>query len=264
MTDLAFDRSGPASAPTVVLLHAGVADRRMWDQVLPLLADEYAVVRVDLRGFGESTQRPDAGWSHAADVVATLDALGVDRAHVVGASLGAGVAVEVALDRPSLVASLLLLAPGGALIPRMTDDLRAFATAENAALDAGDLDAAAQANVDHWLVGPGRAPDAVPGDVRALVHAMQRRAFELTEGWEDIEEAEPQPEPLERLAEIDAPTLVLTGGHDLTAIAEAAAAVVAGVRGARHVHWADVAHLPALERPADVARLTKEWLASLD
>ena len=91
---------------------------------------------------------------------------------------------------------------------------------------------------------------------------MQRRAFELTDGWDDIEEAEPDPEPLERLGEISAPTLVLTGGHDLSAIAEAADAVLAGAPHARHVHWADVAHLPALERPADVAALTKEWLAA--
>ena len=92
---------------------------------------------------------------------------------------------------------------------------------------------------------------------------MQRRAFELTADWDDIEEAEPDPEPLDRLAEITAPTLVLTGGHDLSAIAEAADAVLAGVAGARRVHWDDVAHLPALERPADVAALTKEWLSEL-
>ena len=196
-------------------------------------------------------------------MLATLDGLAIARAHLVGASLGAGVAVEAALARPALVASLQLQAPGGSLIPRMTDDLRVFATAENAALDAGDLDAAAQANVDTWLVGSGRDADAVPADVRALVHAMQRRAFELTADWDDIEEAEPDPEPLDRLAEITVPTLVLTGGHDLSAIAEAADAVLAGVAGARRVHWDDVAHLPALERPADVASLTKDWLSEL-
>ena len=259
---LAHDRSGPSTDVPVVLIHAGVADRRMWDGLLPLLVDTYDVVRLDLRGFGESTTRPADGWSHPADLLATLDALGVTRAHLVGASMGAGVAVEAALARPELAASLFLQAPGGSLIPRMTDDLRAFAIAENAALDAGDLDAGAQANVDTWLVGPGRTADAVPADVRALVHAMQKRAFELTGDWDEIEEAEPDPEPLDRLGELDVPTLVLTGGHDLTAIGEAADAVLAGVRGARHEHWDGVAHLPAMERPADVARLTKEWLAS--
>ncbi len=259
---LAHDRSGPTTGVPVVLIHAGVADRRMWDGLVPLLADEHDVVRVDLRGFGESTTRPSDGWSNTADLLTTLDALGIARAHLVGASMGAGVAVEVALEHPGMVASLLLQAPGGSLIPRMTDDLRAFAVAENDALEAGDLDAAAQANVDHWLVGPGRSADAVPADVRALVHAMQKRAFALTGDWDEIEEAEPDPEPLDRLHELDVPTLVLTGGHDLTAVGEAAAAVLAGVRGARHEHWDDVAHLPALERPADVARLTKGWLAS--
>ena len=234
----------------------------MWDGMLPLLVDEHDVVRVDLRGFGQSTTRPSDGWSNTDDLLTTLDALGITRAHLVGASMGAGVAVEAALARPSLVASLFLQAPGGSLRPRMTDDLRAFAVAENTALDAGDLDAASQANVDHWLVGPRRAADAVPADLRALVHAMQKRSFELTWDWDEIEEAEPDPEPLDRLGELDVPTLVLTGGHDLTAIGEAADALVAGVRGARREHWDDVAHLPAMERPADVARLTKEWLAS--
>ncbi len=260
---LALDRSGPTGDLPVVLLHAGVADRRMWDPLWADLTAERDAVRVDLRGFGESDARPEDGWSHVADVVATLDALDIERAHLVGASMGAGVAVEVALGRPSLVASLLLVAPGGSLVPRMTEELRAFVTAENEALDAGDLDAAAQANVDWWLVSPRRGADAVPSEARALVHAMQRRAFELTADWDDIEEAEPDPEPLERLGEIAVPTLVVTGGLDLDAIGEAADAVLAGVAGARRTHWEDAAHLPSLDHPYAFAALVREWLATV-
>ena len=264
MTDLAFDRAGPTGDLPVLLLHAGVADRRMWDPLWADLSAERDVVRLDLRGFGESGTRPESGWSHAADVVAALDGLGIERAHLIGASMGAGVAVEVALGRPALVASLLLVAPGGSLIPRMTDELRAFVTAENDAMDAGDLDTAAQANVDWWLVSPRRGADAVPSETRALVHAMQRRAFELTADWDDIDEAEPDPEPLERLGEIAVPTLVLTGGLDLDAIGEAADAVLAGVAGARRTHWEDAAHLPSLDQPHAFTALVREWLATVD
>lgn len=257
---LAHDRSGPAGAPALLLLHAGVADRRMWDPVWDRLTASYDTVRLDLRGFGESTTPPEAGWSSSADVLATLDALGIDRVHVVAASFGAGVAVETALVRPSAVASLVLLAPGGALMPARTDDLRAFIAAEDDALERDDLDAAAQANVDTWLVGPGRDPDAVPEDVRRLVHTMQRRAFEIDADWPDVDEAELDPPALDRLGEVAAPTLVVQGALDLEAIRLAADTVMAGIPRAERIDWPDVAHLPSLERPDDVAALVEEWI----
>jgi 3-oxoadipate enol-lactonase len=257
---LARDRSGPTDAPSLLLLHAGVADRRMWDPIWPRLTTAYDVVRVDLRGFGDSTTAPEEGWSLGADVLATLDALGIDQVHVVGNSLGAAVGVEVALLRPAAVASLLLLAPGGSLIPGRTDDLRAFAEAEDAALERDDLDAAAQANVDTWLIGPDRTADAVPEDVAARLHAMQRRAFEIQLAWPDVEEAELDPSALDRLGEVIVPTLVLQGGHDLDAIVAAADAVTAGIPGAERIDWPHVAHLPSLERPDDVADLVEEWI----
>ena len=123
---LSFERSGPTGSTPILLLHAGIADRRMWDSIWPTLTAARDVVRVDLRGFGESTERPDGPWSPRADVLATLDALGVERAHVVGCSLGAGVAVELALERPDAVASLVLAAPGGSLITERTEELAAF------------------------------------------------------------------------------------------------------------------------------------------
>jgi len=233
----------------------------MWEPIWAALTAERDVVRVDLRGFGESTTRPSHGWSPAADVVATLDALGIERAHVVGNSFGAGVAVEVTLTRPDLIASLLLVAPGGALITRVTAELRAFIDAENAALERGDLEAAAAANVDWWLVSPSRGADAVDPDARALVHAMQKRAFEVTADWDEIEEAELDPPVTERLAEIAVPTMVLTGGLDLDAIGEAADGVLAGVTGARHTHWAGAAHLPSLDEPHAFTTLVKDWLS---
>ncbi len=265
MTVLAHDRTGPAGALPVLLLHAGVADRRMWDGgVWERLSARRDVVRVDLRGFGESVARPDGPLAPWRDVSAVLDGLGLSRVHVVGASFGAGVAVETALADPGRVASLLLAAPGGSLIPAMTPQLRGFARAENTALEAGDLDAAVTANVLTWVDGPDRPPDRVPREVRDRVAVMQRRAFELTDDWDDVEEEDLGPAALDRLAELDVPTLVLTGGLDLDAIGDAAEAVVAGVRRSRRVDWPDVAHLPSMERPDDFAELVLGWLAAVE
>jgi 3-oxoadipate enol-lactonase len=232
----------------------------MWDPLWDRLTASFDTVRLDLRGFGGSTTAPEAGWSNPADVLATLDALGIERTHVVAASFGAGVAVETALVRPGALASLLLIAPGGALIPARTEDLNTFIAAEDEALERDDLDAAAEANVRTWLVGPGRDATDVPDDVRRLVHDMQRRAFEITADWPDVEESELDPPALQRLADIGVPTIVLQGEHDLDAIAAAADAVTTGVPGAERVDWPGVAHLPSLERPDGVAALIEEWI----
>jgi 3-oxoadipate enol-lactonase len=143
---IALDRAGPRGDLPDVLLHAGVADRRMWDPLWPALTADRDVVKLDLRGFGESATRPRGVLSHVDDVIDMLTEVGIDHGHLAGASLGAGVAVEVALARPELVASLLLSAPGGSLIAEVTPDLRAFFEAERSTLAHDDLEGAVEAN----------------------------------------------------------------------------------------------------------------------
>lgn len=264
MSQLSYDRAGPVGDVPLLLVHAGVADRRMWDGVREQLVERRDVLSVDLRGFGESGERPVGELAPHQDVLDVLAAEGVERAHVVGASFGAGVAVEVALTEPDRVASLLLVAPGGSLIAEMTDQLRSFALAENAALDSGDLDAAVEANLATWVDGPGQPTDRVDPAVRALVATMQRRAFELTDNWDDVAEAELDPPALDRLGEVEAPTLVLTGTLDVDAIDVAATAVLTGVTGARQVVWPDTAHLPSMERPDAFATLLLDWVAEAE
>jgi 3-oxoadipate enol-lactonase len=257
---IAYDRAGSRSDLPVVLLHAGIADRRMWDPLWSALAAERDVVRLDLRGYGESTTRPRGMLSPVDDVLDTLVEVGIDRSHLVGASFGAAVAVEAALTRPQQVASLLLSPPGGSLIAELTPDLRAFIETENAALARGDLDAAVEVNLTCWVDGRGRDAGDVDPAVRDLVRLMQRRAFEVTADWDDIEQRELDPAPLDRLTEIRVPTLVLVGSLDLEAIHAAAQQVANGIAGARLLTWPNTAHLPSMERSDDFLALLRDWL----
>jgi 3-oxoadipate enol-lactonase len=258
---IAYDRAGPRDDLPVVLLHAGIADRRMWQPQWSALSAERDAVRLDLRGFGESTQRPVGALSAVDDVIDTLSSLDIGRCHLVGASFGAGVAVEVALTRAEQVGSLALIGPGGSLIAEVTPDLEAFVDAERSALARDDLDGAVEANLAWWVDGPRREVGKVDPAVRDLVGQMQRRAFELTADWDDVEEDDLDPPALERLGEIQAPTLVLVGGLDLDAIRDAAQRVTEGIPGARRVDWPDTAHLPSMERPDDFFELLRTWLA---
>jgi pimeloyl-ACP methyl ester carboxylesterase len=220
-------------------------------------------VRVDLRGFGASRDKPTEPVSHARDVLDTLERLGIRRCHLVGASLGAGVATELALTRPEVARSLLLCPPGGSLLGELTPDLLRFVEAERAALRRADLDAAVAVNVDTWVVGIGRDHTQVDPALRAAVADMQRDAFAITADWDDVDQVELDPPARERLAELLAPVLVLTGRYDLDATQDAARRIVAGVAGVERAEW-PTAHLPAMERPAAFAELVLAWAAAHD
>jgi len=98
VTDLWYEDVG--ADPPVVLLHEGVVDSRIWDRVVPFLAGDARVIRYDQRGFGKSPMWTGP-YSPVHDLVSVLDAAGIKRAALVGASRGGRVALEAALEQPN-------------------------------------------------------------------------------------------------------------------------------------------------------------------
>jgi 3-oxoadipate enol-lactonase len=266
---IAHERSGPVGATPVVLLHAGIADRRMWDPQWPGLTRRRDAVRLDLRGFGESDQPPPGGvLDPVADVLDTLAHLGITACHLVGSSFGAGVAVGVALTDPDLVRSVVLAPPGGSLLTERTAAFAAFVAAEDDAMARGDTDAAVQAVVDAWVVGHGREAGDVDESVAASVREMQRGTFDVEAAWTalglDLDEAELHPSAMDRLAEVAQPVLLVVGGHDLDTVRLAADALEAGAAQVRRVDRPGAAHLPSMEEPEVFLRLLLEWVGEHD
>jgi pimeloyl-ACP methyl ester carboxylesterase len=148
---LAHDRLGAVGRPSVVLLHAGVADRRMWDPQWAALGARFDVVRADLRGFGESPL-PAESYRSADDVVGLLDHLGIAQAALVGASYGGRVALDVASAHHDRVQRLVLLCPSVRGMRRAAA-LEQFSDSEDALIAAGDVAGAVALNVRTWL-GP--------------------------------------------------------------------------------------------------------------
>src|SRR4051795_5044116 len=101
------------TGPTIVLLHAGVADSRMWERQVGALSRDHTVVRCDLRGFGESPLSPGMAYCDAEDMLGLLDELEVHQFALVGASYGGQVALQVASAVPDRVERLVLLGPAG-------------------------------------------------------------------------------------------------------------------------------------------------------
>lgn len=261
-TGIAFDDEG--SGDPLVLLHAGVADRRMWLPQVPLLAASHRVIRPDARGFGESLP-PSGPWSHHTDVLALLDELLIPSCHLIGASMGAGVAVEAALARPDAVASMVLAAPGGALLGEAPAELVPVWAAEVDALDRGDVESAVEVNLRAWVDGPVRAPDVVDGGVRSAVGRMQREAFELPD-WdmETAPEHELSPAASSRLGELRCPILVIVGEADQPSVIATAERIAAEAPDARLAVWPASGHMLTLERPTAFAAAVLEFLDEVE
>ena len=231
---------------------------------MPTLAASHRVIRYDARGFGETTP-PLGAWSQHTDLLGLLDELLISRTHVVGASMGAGIAVEAALARPSTIDSLVLAAPGGALFGEAPQELRPVWAAEVDALDRGDLDGAVEVNLRAWVDGPDRPADAVDPEVRSFVGRMQREAFELPEWDQEIApEHELSPPAAVRFSEIACPVLIVVGDGDQPSVRVTADRLAAEVPRARLVVWRGVAHMLTLERPDEFAELVLAFLREVE
>jgi pimeloyl-ACP methyl ester carboxylesterase len=238
---LPHDERGSGEA--VVLLHAGIADRTMWDEHLDKLAEAgYRGIALELPGFGEAPPPPgpQAPWE---DVLRALRDLDVESAALVGNSFGAAVALRVAVVAPAAVRRLILVSPPP-VDEAPSPALQAAWEAEEEALERGDIDGAVEAVLQAWL-----QPDA-PAALRDRVATMQRRTFELQGAAIAVSEA---PDPLEghpeALSRLQMPVLVLAGEADMPDFKRAGEEIATAIPGARSEVLNGAGHLAPLETP---------------
>jgi 3-oxoadipate enol-lactonase len=243
-----YDEAGSGDA--VLLIHGGLGDSGLWDPIVPFLAERFRTIRTDLRFYGRSTG-PAVRWSWQEDVVGVLDGLGIERAALVGLSMGGRLALDVALARPERVWALAHVAGGvgGHDSAAYSEEQEAL---YEAAIKAGDLDAAMAVELDVW------APLGVGERIRALWYATPD-ANGLP--W-DLEPLQPPGAPAsERLAELSVPTLVVTVSHDPPGHREAGLLVAGGAPDARHVEL-DSDHYVTLREPELLSRVLVDFLSA--
>ena len=239
-----------AGAPPAVLIHGLGADRRAWLYQVPAFCGRVPTLLVDLRGHGRSSA-PPGDWSvaeMARDVVRLLRTLGVEKASLVGLSLGGMVAQQFALDYPYATASLVLAdtiagPPRGDQQPLR--DARAFIEA-NSMRDIAET----------------RITTAFSEQVDPLLrrHLIEMVALNNKANYERAARAAFTFDVRDRLAEIAAPTLVVLGVADRTFPRAWMEDVAGGIRGARIARLAGAGHISNLERPQEFNRAVLEFL----
>lgn len=237
--------NGPPGAPIVLLSNSLGSSLKMWDPQASPLVERYRVVRYDLRGHGRSPAPagPYALADLAADALALLDRLDVDRAHLVGLSLGGMVSMHLAATAPERVDRMVLCCTSAYLPPASNWRERA------ATVRAGGVGTVADAVVGRWLT-PAFAAVSPPlvADLRAMVEATS------DEGYAGCCEAIATMDLRPRLRHITAPTLVVAGADDPATPVDHAAAIAAGLPGARTVVVGPAAHLANVEQPTAVSQ----------
>jgi pimeloyl-ACP methyl ester carboxylesterase len=255
---------GDLSHPPIVLVHAGIADLRAWDDMVsPLVDAGYRVVRYDTRGFGASTT-DDVEFSNRADLVVVLDALGVGRAALVGNSRGGQIAFDTAIEFPGRVVAVVGVGAGlggfeGESTPEEIALFQEMEALEEAAEP--DPDAVADIDVRVWVDGPGQPETRVQAAIREKVRMMD--APQYAAGHVSGRPIPLDPPAAARLADLRCPVLAVAGELDVSDVAQAARHLEADAPDARAVIMPGVAHMIGMEVPVELAALIVEFLAPL-
>jgi len=243
-----YDEAGDGQ--TVLLLHGGLGDSGLWEPVVPFLAERFRTIRTDLRFFGRSTG-PAVPWSWEEDVVGVLDELGVERAGLVGLSMGGRIALDVALAHPGRLWAVVGVAPAlaghdGAAYSADQEERYEAAEADH------DLEAAMAIDFEVW------APLGTDDRIRQLWRATPD-ANPLPDGVEPLAPAGPPAK--ERLGELAVPALVVTSAHDPAGFREIGPLVARAAPDARHVEL-DSDHFVTLREPELLSRVLLDFLAA--
>ena len=246
--------------PPVVLVHGHSVDLRLWDLQAPaLVKGGYRVIRYDVRGHGRSATPPSGyTWqNYALDLRDLLDGLTVEApAHVVGLSMGGGIALQFALDFPERVSSLVLVdsaLPGFDYSPEFAGAIEELVAAVRAE---GPRAAFERLWLTHPLFdGVRRFPERFE-----LLRTMVL-AYAAADYFDETPHAPPARQTVDRLAEVQAPTLVLVGELDIPDFQIIAEVLAGNIAGARLQVIADSGHIPPLEQPQAFNQALLGWLS---
>jgi 3-oxoadipate enol-lactonase len=255
-----------------VMIHAGVADHRQWNNEFALFAKNYHVIRYDMRGYGKS-EPVEGEFSHLQDLISLLDFLQIDQPLILmGCSMGGGLAIDFALEQPDRVKALIMVgsAPSGvgSVLQSVVEKLDVpfhpkAAEAEQADKD-GDLDRLAELEIQIFFDGMHRTPQQVNQAMRQLAYEMNRNNIEFESRATGKLLPNTQTLAVERLEQITIPVLVIVGDNDVPFIPVAAQYMEEKMLNVKKVMIEDAAHLTNMDQPAVFQQVVADFLAGVN
>lgn len=252
---LYYDLVGPRNKPVVCLLHSIAADSGMWaEQTAALLDRGFRVLRMDFPGHGGSSAPSESLTFErlAADVIAILDANGIDACHVVGLSIGGVVGQALAVHHAGRVLSLVV----ASAVPKSSPPAAAaWQTRIDAARNAGSLAPFAQGMIERWV-----SDDLKSAEPSLYQRTMQTIVGTTVDGFCRCAEAMQNFDFVDKLGSVRAPTLVLSGSDDQASPPAMGQLIAQKIPGARYQEIPRGRHIPNLEFPGFFNKALVGWL----
>jgi 3-oxoadipate enol-lactonase len=242
----------------VVFIHPGLWDRRTWDDQFPVFAEQFRVIRYDVRGYGKSS-KPEREYSKIEDLRALLEQLRVDRAALVGCSMGGGIAIDFAVEHPQLVWALVPVAAALSGVEETDEEREKWAPVFGRimeAANAGDIDRAVDLLMEIWApLGTGDRS------------GQRIRQIALENPWAITDEGnlarEIDPPALPRLSTIRAATFIVLGAQDLQDINQMWSQYGPRFPASRTVVLEGADHVVNMRQPEEFNRLVLEFFGSV-
>ncbi len=249
----------------LVFVHAGCADHRMWDGQFFAFAQHYHVLRYDMRGYGKSTVSRGS-FSNRDDLYDLLETLGIQQAHFVACSMGSFAVTDFALEHPEKVKSLVLVSP--ALSGYQYEGQPPQPVLELIdARKAGNLEHAAELQAQIWADGPKRNSDQSNIEVHELIRQMSLDSLKLQADiireTAFLIEKPLNPPAMERLEQINVPTLVIVGDLDDDTEMAIAEVLTTRISRAQKAIIHGTAHVPNMEKPEEFNQIVLKFLEDL-
>ncbi len=259
-TDVYYEIAGQGEV--LVLAHAGFVDSRMWDAQWNVFTQYFRVVRFDMRGFGQS--EPITGpVSRYDDLYQLLKKLGITSAHLVGSSMSGTAVLDLALEHPEMVKSLVMVcsSPSGFEMqgepPRYLFDMIG-------AMQSGDFEHATELAIRIWFDGMYRESNEVDASIRAKVTEMNR--VPMTRNTFFIGDSQPlnplNPPAVTRLGEVKQPILLVVGDLDHPEVVRSMQLMAEEIPHAQYVVIENTAHLPSVEKPDEFNQVLLDFVTT--
>jgi pimeloyl-ACP methyl ester carboxylesterase len=239
-TRLYYEITGEGEA--LILLHSGYTDLRLWDNQYELFGKYFKVIRYDIRGFGKS-DRPRKPFSNFEDLKELLSHLGIQKAHLIGVSMGGSIAIDFTLQYPEMVERLILSGPSLNGFKPTIDDASQLRSLAGMSIVMRDDNF--NQSVEYMLNNP-MWRQANPMARQQLKNMFMETSLDwLLDDTVQIYNIQ----AVERLSEINKRTLLIIGSEDSQPIKEIARVLESNISMIQVVTINDTGHLPNLDKP---------------
>ena len=254
-TRLYYEVAG--SGHPLVLIHGSSTDTRMWDDQFGPFSEHHNVVRYDMRGHGKSALPTEEPYRHAEDLNGLLEHLVIERAHVAGLSSGGTTVMDFALLFPDKTAALVPISTGPTGRQSGPSSTKWIDEAIREAFKKSGKRAATELAYQHPVFSPAVQNPRTSARMKQYLDEadfwrMSRKDPSMTE-----------PSQVDRLAEIDTPTLVIMGELDIPEVGPATDAIRDGIAGARKVVMSGCGHMVNMEDPETFNGIVLDFLAGI-